>query len=134
MRVEWSIIDLSFLIILIFQNDMRPTSTLKYVCYFNAAYMKVCCSVRAFKYLYKYVYKGSDRTTIEVAVCNPGNQPANANGRRQRDMENDEILQYLDARYVGPCEAAWRLSGFEMHVRQPAITRLQVQFRFIQKH
>jgi len=40
--------------------------------------------------------------------------------------EGDEILDYLDARYVGPCEAAWRLSQFEMHARKPAICRLQV--------
>ena len=97
----------------------------------NNTYMKVCCSVRAFKYLYKYVYKGGDRTTVAVELRNPENQPANANGLRRRDMENNEILQYLDARYVGPCEAAWRLSGFEMHARKPTITRLQVRFGFV---
>ena len=52
------------------------------------------------------------------------------NARRQQNgrngREGDEILDYLDARYVGPCEAAWRLSQFEMHARKPAICRLQI--------
>ena len=108
----------------------------------NNTYMKVCCSVRAFKYLYKYVYKGSDCTTVALEFRNPqngrnqpnqvgdGNQPQRGNAQRA-NRENNEILQYLDARYVGPCEAAWRLSGFEMHARKPTITRLQVRFGFV---
>lgn len=48
------------------------------------------------------------------------------NGQRNTRRDGDEILEYLDARYIGPCEAAWRLLGFEMHARHPAIARLQV--------
>ena len=84
--------------------------------------MKVCCSVRAFKYLYKYVYKGSDRTTVTLETH--GNQQNRNQQNGQNCHEGDEILQYLDARYVGPCEAAWRLSMFEMHARMPAISQL----------
>ena len=46
--------------------------------------------------------------------------------RQQNGREGDEILDHLDARYVGPCEAAWRLSQFEMHALKPAICRLQI--------
>jgi hypothetical protein len=84
------------------------------------------------------VYKGSDRTTIAVELQNPQpnrpqenqerNQPGN---QRREDRERNEILQYLDARYVGPCEAAWRIAEFEMHGRSPAVTRLQVNFTYI---
>ena len=38
--------------------------------------------------------------------------------------ENDE-MSYVDVRYVGPCEAAWRLSQFEMQGGRP-ICRLRV--------
>jgi hypothetical protein len=76
--------------------------------------VEICSTVRAFKYLYKYVYKGGDRAT--VALGDPAAPPEN----------NDEIRNYLDVRYVGPCEAAWRLSQFEMQGRSPAICRLQV--------
>lgn len=88
--------------------------------------------MRAFKYLYKYIYKGSDRTTVAIELRNPqngqnlpnqvgdGNQRQRGNAQRA-NRENNEILQYLDARYVGPCEASWRLSQFEMHARNPAI-------------
>jgi hypothetical protein len=62
---------------------------------------KVCCSIQAFKYLYKYVYKGSDRTTVTLEAHH-----TNTNQQNQNHREGDEILDYLDARYVGPCEAA----------------------------
>jgi len=65
---------------------------------------KVCCSVRAFKYLYKYVYKGSDHTTVVLEAQHQRN-PNQQNCENRR--EGDKILEYLDARYVGPCEAAW---------------------------
>jgi hypothetical protein len=39
--------------------------------------VEICSSVSAFKYLFKYVYKGGDRTTVVV--------------------QNDEIQDYVDA-------------------------------------
>ena len=63
---------------------------------------------------------------VVLEAHNPQN-PNQQNGRNRR--EGDEILEYLDARYVGPCEAAWRLSQFEMHARKPAVCKLQVSFR-----
>ena len=38
----------------------------------------------------------------------------------------DEIRDYLDARYVGPAEAAWRLFEFPMHGKSHTIERLPV--------
>ena len=85
--------------------------------------VEICSSVRAFKYLYKYVYKGHDRATVAL---NAGGTVDNNRRNRPPPPENDEIARYVDARYIGPCEAAWRLSHFEMHGRSPAICRLQV--------
>ncbi|KAG5536766.1 hypothetical protein RHGRI_024260 [Rhododendron griersonianum] len=36
----------------------------------------------------------------------------------------DEIKEYLDARYIGPVEAAWRLFGHSMHKEIPTVVRL----------
>jgi len=36
----------------------------------------------------------------------------------------NEIKQYLDCRYVSPCEACWRIFLFPIHGRNPAVERL----------
>jgi len=36
----------------------------------------------------------------------------------------DEIKQYLDCRYVSPCEACWNIFLFPIHGRNPAVERL----------
>ena len=59
--------------------------------------LECCISVKAFKYIHKYVYKGHDRTSIGIAE------------------DVDEIKEYLDARYVSASEATWRLMHFRMH-------------------
>lgn len=46
-----------------------------------------CGSVRAIKYVHKYIYKGSHRATAEVAGV-------------------DEITRHLNGRYIGPAEGA----------------------------
>ena len=58
----------------------------KYRCHIN---VESISSVKAIKYIYKYVYKGHDRTSMEFGTC------------------TDEIKQYMDARYVSSCEAHW---------------------------
>ncbi|PIA29092.1 hypothetical protein AQUCO_06300048v1 [Aquilegia coerulea] len=77
-------------------------------CHIN---VEICASVRAVKYINKYIYKGHDRTTMVVGA------------------EDDEIQQYLDARYVGPTEAAWRLYGFRIHEELPCVTRLALHLK-----
>ncbi|PIA58920.1 hypothetical protein AQUCO_00400047v1 [Aquilegia coerulea] len=77
-------------------------------CHIN---VEICASVRAVKYINKYIYKGHDRTTMVVGA------------------EDDEIQQYLDARYIGPTEAAWRLYGFQIHEELPCVTRLALHLK-----
>ena len=60
----------------------------KYRCHIN---MECVISLKSIKYIYKYVYKGHDRTTMEF-------------GRVQ-----DEVQQYLDAHYVLACEVLWHI-------------------------
>ena len=77
----------------------------KYRCHIN---VESISSVKAIKYIYKYVYKGHDRITMEFGTC------------------TDEIKHYLDAHYVSSCEALWHMYMFEMQEHIPPIVRLQV--------
>ncbi|POM57693.1 LOW QUALITY PROTEIN: Helitron helicase-like protein, partial [Phytophthora palmivora] len=63
----------------------------KYNCHIN---VEVCATNKAIKYIYKYVYKGSDMTTITIDG---------------QDIEANEIQQYLLGRYISPVEACNRL-------------------------
>ena len=70
--------------------------------------MECCISVKSFKYIHKYVYKGHDRTTMGFGET------------------LDEIQLYLDSRYVSASEATWRLFRFNMHEETPNVVRLAV--------
>jgi hypothetical protein len=82
----------------------NPFLSAKYDCHIN---VEVCISVKAIKYIHKYIYKGHDRTTLEFTG-------------------EDEIKQYLDARYVSACECCWRLFEFNLHCEEPNVIRLPV--------
>jgi len=77
----------------------------KYRCHIN---VESIASVKAIKYIYKYVYKGHDRTTMQFGTA------------------HDEIKHYLDARYVSSCEAVWRLYFFDVQEHYPSVLRLAV--------
>ncbi|CAJ0761863.1 8612_t:CDS:2, partial [Entrophospora sp. SA101] len=89
----------------------NPYLSTRYDCHIN---VEICSSITAVKYLFKYVYKGHDRATVEI--------------RRQNHKQesNDEISLYLDARYVSASEASWRLFHYRLHDRSPAVVHLQV--------
>ncbi|XP_062089097.1 uncharacterized protein LOC133795659 [Humulus lupulus] len=73
--------------------------------------VEVCNYSRSIKYLFKYVHKGSDRTTTTMESIDT-------------TEEIDEIKTYLDCRYISATEACWRIFQFDIHYRQPAIERL----------
>src|SRR6266480_2126068 len=70
--------------------------------------VEICSSISAFKYIFKYVFKGGDRTTAVL------------------ENEVNEIKDYVDARYLSAPEAVWHIFGFKFHHRSPAIQRLQI--------
>ena len=47
----------------------NPFLSAKYNCHIN---VEICASVEAVKYIHKYIYKGHDRTTIEVSAAQEG--------------------------------------------------------------
>uniref|UniRef100_A0A8I6WRR5 ATP-dependent DNA helicase n=1 Tax=Hordeum vulgare subsp. vulgare TaxID=112509 RepID=A0A8I6WRR5_HORVV len=77
-------------------------------CHIN---VEVCSSIKAVKYLYKYVYKGHDRASISI------NQP-------DEKGVVDEIKRYIDARWVTPPEAMWRVFGINLSESFPSVLQL----------
>ncbi|KAM0884869.1 hypothetical protein ACQ4PT_030728 [Festuca glaucescens] len=82
-------------------------------CHIN---VEACSSIKAVKYLFKYIYKGHDRASITVSEADK----ADGNGNI------DEINQYRDARWVTPPEALWRIYGFELSKNHPPVMQLQL--------
>ena len=76
-----------------------PYLTAKYCVYIN---VEICASVKAVKYIYKYIYKGSDRTTLQLT-------------------DGDKVNKYLQGCYIGPSKAIWRLFKFSVYKKFPPI-------------
>lgn len=71
--------------------------------YFRAhTNVKICSSVRSVKYIHKYVYKGHDSCNMQIST-------------KGENINYDEISSFLNARYVGPTEAAYRIFAYHMH-------------------
>jgi len=85
----------------------NPYLSWHYQAYIN---VEVCESVQGIKYIHKYIYKGSDRTTLQL----------------QETDNADKVKQNLQGRYIGPCEAIWRLFEFRMHEEFPAVYHLPI--------
>ncbi len=80
--------------------------------------VEVCNNIHVIKYLFKYIYKGHDRATVEISHQSDNATEGNV-------VETDEIKKYLDCRYVSASEATWRIFKFDMHEWFPSIERLQ---------
>jgi len=85
----------------------------KYDAHINIEVYNNICVV---KYIFKYVYKGHDRGTVEISRQND-------NATKGNVVDIDEIKKYLDYRYVSASEAAWRIFKFDMHERFPTVER-----------
>ena len=78
--------------------------TAKYHTYIN---VKVYASIKSVKYIHKYIYKGSDRTTLRL-------------------IDSNKVSQYLQGRYIGPSKAIWRLFKFPVYREFPPVIQLAV--------
>ncbi|XP_074297252.1 uncharacterized protein LOC141627958 [Silene latifolia] len=79
-------------------------------CHLN---VEVCSTIKAVKYLYKYVYKGHDRVQFNVGGAGP-------------NAVVDEIERYQSGRWVSPPEAAWRIFDFNLFDTYPPVLPLPV--------
>jgi len=91
----------------------NPWLCTKYNAHIN---VEIATSVQSVKYLYKYIYKGQDRALAELRR---GREP-------DSDFAVDEIMEYIDGRYIGACEAAWRTFGFDTSAVKPPVQRLDL--------
>lgn len=73
--------------------------------------VEACNSIKAIKYICKYVNKGSDMAVF--GLVNP-NAPVN------------EVEQFQMGRYISSNEAVWRILGFDIHERFPSVMHLSV--------
>lgn len=78
-------------------------------CHIN---VEICTSVKSIKYVLKYVHKGSDQATFRINDENKSSE--------------DEIQNFVNARYIGSTEAAWRIFEFPLHERHPSVVQLAV--------
>ncbi|KAK9732852.1 hypothetical protein RND81_04G027000 [Saponaria officinalis] len=88
----------------------NPFLLAKYDCHLN---VEVCSTVKAVKYLYKYVYKGHDRVSFALTETDS-------------PTAIDEISTYQSARWVSPPEAAWRIFRLCLNEIHPNIVVLKV--------
>ena len=88
----------------------NPYLLMKYTAHMN---VEICSSVKSFKYLYKYIFKGHDCARIRYKNA-------------QKIVDWDEISQFIDSRYVSAPEAFWRLSEYKMQEKSHAIIRLPI--------
>nr|XP_040251426.1 uncharacterized protein LOC120968594 [Aegilops tauschii subsp. strangulata] len=77
-------------------------------CHIN---VEVCSSIKAVKYLYKYIYKGHDKASFSI-------------DHPDADGNIDEIKRYVDARWITPPEAMWRIFGFPLCANYPPVLQL----------
>ena len=91
-----------------------PYLLLKYQCHLN---VEVCVSVESVKYLYKYVYKGPDRSMVAL---------------NEKGAGTNEIALYQDARSLGAVEGCWRTFKFDMYSKDPPVVRLPVHLANLQ--
>ena len=85
-------------------------------CHIN---VEICSTIKAVKYLYKYVYKGHDRVSFKVASST-------------NETKNDEIESYQSARWISPPEAACRLFAFDLYSMTPSVVPSSVHTYDIQ--
>ncbi|EHS63282.1 uncharacterized protein PGTG_21498 [Puccinia graminis f. sp. tritici CRL 75-36-700-3] len=78
--------------------------SLRYKCHIN---VEIPYGIHGMKYLFKYICKGVDRSSMRMT-------------------EGNETLKFINGRYIGPSEAVYRLLRFPTNERDPAIQRLAV--------
>ncbi|KAL5560737.1 hypothetical protein UlMin_036948 [Ulmus minor] len=88
----------------------NPYLLAKFNCHIN---VEICSTIKAVKYLYKYIYKGHDRIAFHINSKN-----------NKKDI--DEIQNFQSARWISPPEAVWRIYSFILNENHPSVYTLQL--------
>lgn len=90
----------------------------KYKAHINVEW---CNTSKAIKYLFKYITKGVDKSTIVFQSTSSGNESGSS-----EKVEINEIENYQECRYLSACEAAWRTFAFDIHHQQPPVLKIRI--------
>ena len=93
-----------------------PYLSLKYDCHIN---LEAIVSPFKVRYLFKYIHKGQDVASLRIRAS------AAQKAFHQANKDND-IVNYWDTRFIGSCEAGYRISGGTMYKQEPPVFRLSV--------
>jgi hypothetical protein len=89
----------------------NPSLLMLYSCHIN---VEICSSIKTVKYLYKYIYKGSNGASYSIDKFDNGDK-----------VVIDEIKRFIDARCVTP-QAAYQLYGFSLYQMYTFVLQLTV--------
>ena len=81
----------------------NPYLSKKYNAHIN---VEICSTVISCKYLYKYVYKGPDMASVSI---------------KSDSDKKDEIVKFVNSRFITASESFWRIYSFDVHGRDPSI-------------
>jgi hypothetical protein len=88
----------------------NPYLLAKFDCHMN---VEICSTIKAVKYLYKYIYKGHDRVAFNIIS-------------EHTSQDIDEIQQFQSVRWITPLETMWRIYGFTLNEMYQSIYSLQL--------
>lgn len=80
-------------------------------------HVDVCSTVTVFMYLYKYLFKGPDRTRFHLQTASDGSTSM---------VVDDEFRDYISGRYLSSSEAVYRIFSFHLTSKRPAVRCLPV--------
>jgi hypothetical protein len=92
--------------------SFNPSLLMLYNCHIN---VEICSSIKAVKYVYKYIYKGPDGSSYLVDKSDNGDK-----------VVIDEIKRFRDARCGTPLEAAYQLYDFSLYQMYLPVLQLTV--------
>ncbi|XP_058797566.1 uncharacterized protein LOC131667852 [Phymastichus coffea] len=81
-------------------------------CHIN---VEVVSSIKVVKYLYQYIYKGHDASTVVVGEAENGNI-----------IEHDECRNCIETRYVGLVDACYRIFSKALQDKSHSVSRLPI--------
>ncbi|XP_042968040.1 uncharacterized protein LOC122301037 [Carya illinoinensis] len=88
----------------------NPYLVAMFGCHIN---VEICCTIKAVKYLYKYIYKGHDHVAFNLVP-------------EESIHQIDEIERFQSARWIAPPEAMWRIFGFIVNEVHPVVYSLHL--------
>jgi hypothetical protein len=91
----------------------------KYQAHLN---LEWCNKTQVMKYLFKYVTKGPDYSKILLERI----KGKGVAGESSSHAAVDEIAEYIQCRYICEHDALWRVFGYSIHTKYPAVERLPV--------